>query len=97
MNEYILVLRPASVCACNCVLKNILNHQPVEPFIYGYSLKRAMKKKLKGLGESIYFWNGLSADTTEEKHRRNDAEMSVEPMLCTTFAYGACCRSKDGT
>ena len=56
-----------------------------------------MKKKLKGLGESIYFWNGLSADTTEEKHRRNDAEMSVEPMLCTTFAYGACCRSKDGT
>ena len=59
------MLRPASVCACNCVSKNISNHQPAELFIYGCSLKRAMKK-LKGLGESIHFWNRLSADTTEE-------------------------------
>ena len=29
------------------------------------------------------------------KHRRGDAEMSAEPMLCTTFACGAWCRSND--
>ena len=77
-----------------CVSKNILNHQPVELFIYGYSLKRGMKKTKRSWRKHP-FLDGFICRYDRKKHRRRDAKISVESMLYTTFACGVCCRSED--
>ena len=76
------------------VEKNILNHQPVKPFIYGYSLKRAMKK-INRSWRKHPFLEWVICRYDRGKHRRRGAKMSVKPVLCTTFTCEACCRSKD--
>ena len=82
-----MMLRPASVCACNCVSENIPNHQPIELIIYGNSLKRAIKKTKRSRRKHP-FLDGFICWYDRRKRRRRAARVSVEPMVSTTFACG---------
>ena len=45
-------------------------------------------KKLKGLGESIHFWNGLSADTTEENTAEGMQKCLLNQCCVPPFPVG---------
>ena len=61
----LLLLRPASFAPATTCHEISWHINRVET-VYSWLQLKTCNEKLKGLGESIHFWNGLSADRTEE-------------------------------
>ena len=91
---------PAYIVVTSCFrlrlqlgVENILNHQPAELFIYGYSFKRAMKKTKRSWRKHPFLDRSICWNTTP-KGRKSFRRTNVVDHLCL---WGACRHSKNST